>query len=173
MISAAFAANFWLVLTHHERRRRSCTPSLRNKRHIASSETPRAAATDAPSQLADPLGGGNSSWRRTRRRRSAPYFGVCPARPRSRNPASPAAAKRLRHRPTVFGRTPSSRPTASLRLPSRHANTILARSTRRASSVRLRASVISSALCSAVQLSAIATRAIGHLSWYVHPRHPT
>src|ERR1700730_5499027 len=129
--------------------------------------------TDAPSQLADPLGGGNSSWRRTRRRRSAPYFGVLPGRTRSRNPASPAAAKRLRHRPTVFGRTPSSRPTASLCLPSRHANTILARSTRRASSVRLRASVISSALCSAVQLSASATRAIGHLSWYAHPRHPT
>src|ERR1700694_3691824 len=105
MISAALAANCWSVLTHHKRRRRSCTPSLRNKRHIASSETPRAAATDAPPQLADPLGGGNSSWRRTRRRRSAPYFGVLPGRTRSRNPASPAAAKRLRHRPTVFGRT--------------------------------------------------------------------
>src|ERR1700694_3248006 len=72
MISAALAANCWSVLTHHERRRRSCTPSLRNKRHIASSETPRAAATDAPSQLADPLGGGNSSWCRTRRRSPPP-----------------------------------------------------------------------------------------------------
>src|SRR4029077_18448211 len=90
MISAALAANCWSVLTHHERRRRSCTPSLRNKRDIAPSETPRAAATDAPSQLADPLGGGNSSWCRTRRRRSAPYFGSCPAAPdRATRPVPP------------------------------------------------------------------------------------
>ena len=80
MISAALAANCRSVLAHHERRRRSCTPSLRNSRHTASSETPNANATDAPSQLADPLGGGNSNWRRTRRRRSAPYFGVLPGR---------------------------------------------------------------------------------------------
>src|SRR5260370_30508407 len=119
------------MLTHHERRRRNWTPSLRSKRQTASSEAPNAAAREAPSQLASPWGGGNSNWRRTRRRKSAPYLAVLPGRARSRSPASPAAAKRLRHRPTVFGRTPNSPPTASFRLPSSQAETILARSSKR------------------------------------------
>src|SRR5712675_1546667 len=62
---------------------------------------------------------------------------------------------------------------SAFRLPSRQAKTILARSTRRASSVRLRARAISSPLCSAVQVRATATRAIGHLSWYAQLSHPT
>src|SRR4029077_2661419 len=137
---AGLVANCGSVLRHHERRRRNWTPSRRSRRQTASSEAPGAAAREAPSQLANPLGGGNSSWRRTRRRNTAPYLRVLPGRARSRSPASPVAAKRLRRRPTLFGRTPNSRPTASFRLPSRQARTILARSTGRASSVRLRAS---------------------------------
>src|ERR1700730_18823713 len=95
MISAALAANCGSVLTHQERRRRNWTPSLRSRRQTASSEAPNAAAREAPSQLANPLGGGNSSWRRTRSRNSAPYLGVLPGRARSRSPASPVAAKAL------------------------------------------------------------------------------
>src|ERR1700730_18341840 len=130
MISAALAANCGSVPTHQERRRRNLTASLRSRRPNASSAPPNAPGAQTPPQLATPLGGGNSSWRRTRRRKSAPYLAVLPGRARSRSPASPAAAKRLRHTPTVFGRTPNSRPTASFRLPSRQAKTILARSTR-------------------------------------------
>jgi len=37
----------------------------------------------------------------------------------------------------------------------------------------LRARAISSPLCSAVQVRATATRAIGHLSWYGQLMHPT
>src|SRR5262244_1403210 len=85
----------------------------------------------------------------------------------------PPAANRLRHKPTVLGRTPSSRDTSSLRLPSRQARTILARSTRRASEVRLRARFSSSALCSAEHANATATRVTRHLSWYAKLRYHT
>src|SRR5438270_2907217 len=82
------------MLTYHERRRRNWTPSLRSRRQTASSEAPSAAAREAPSQLASPLGGGNSNWRKTRRRRSAIFGGLARPRPIPQ-PGQPSCRKPL------------------------------------------------------------------------------
>src|SRR5260370_25362496 len=50
---AGLVANCGSVLTHHERRRRHWTPSRRSSRPTASSEAPNAAASKAPSHLAN------------------------------------------------------------------------------------------------------------------------
>ena len=117
--------------------RRNCMPSLRTPPHrgVRNAERRGQCTAIPPANLAaaaTPVDEEAQAQLRTVSR-------FLPGRGRSRSPAIPRAANRWRHRPTVFGRTPSSRDTSSFRLPSRQARMILARSTERASSVRLRA----------------------------------